>query len=186
MANKKIVAKKQAEVEALAEKMKNANLVLLVDYCGINVVDDTNLRKAIREAGGEYKVIKNNIVSRAFEKCNIKGLEEHLEGPTAIILSQEDYLGPSKVIYKFAKENSFYEIKAGLVEGQVKSKEEITVLAQLPSREELLAKLAGVLLANVSKLAVALNEVKKQKETEAPKEEKQEEKKEEAKEEKTE
>lgn len=183
MANKKIVAKKKEQVEQLADKIKDASLVLLVDYCGINVEDDTKLRKQIREANAEYMVIKNNIIARAFEKCGHKGLEEHLVGPTAIIISNEDYLAPSKAIYKFSEENDFYQIKVGLIDGNVKTKEEMIVLAQLPSREELLSKLAGVLLANISKLAVALEEVKKKKESETSEVEKQEEKKEEAKEE---
>ncbi len=169
MANPKIVAKKEAKVDVLAEQIKNSKLVLFANYQGITVDQDIELRREVRKAGGEYKVIKNNIIKRALEKCGVEGLEEFLEGPTALITSTQDYLAPSKAIYKFAKDNSFYELKAGIVEGEVKTSEEILIVAQLPSREELLGKLAGVLLANISKLAVALDAVKSQKEEKEPK-----------------
>lgn len=185
MANPKIIAKKEAKVKQLAKKLKSSKLVLLANYRGINVAQDTELRREVRKSGGEYKIIKNNIIKRAFEECGIKGLEEHLEGPTALITADEDYLAPSKAIYKFAKDNDFYVLKAGIIDGEIKTSEEILILAQLPSREELLSKLAGVLLANISKLAVVLDAVKSKKEENKPKEEKVKEK-EEVKEEKTE
>lgn len=168
MANPRIIAGKKAKVEQLAKRIKESKLVLLANYCGINVEQDTELRREVRKAGGEYSVIKNNIIKRAFEECGIKGIEEHFEGPIALITSEEDYLSPSKAIYNFAKDNKFYELKVGIVEGEIKTSEEILIIAQLPSREELLAKLAGVLLANISKLAVALDAVKDKKEKEAP------------------
>lgn len=176
MANPKIIAKKEAKVDVLAEQIKNSKLILLANYQGINVEQDTTLRREVRKAGGEYKVIKNNMIKRAFEKCGIEGLDEFLEGPIALITSTEDYLAPSKAIYKFAKDNSFYELKAGIIEGEIKTSEEILIIAKLPSREELLSKLAGVLLANISKLAVALDAVKSQKEESEPKAEVKEEK----------
>lgn len=168
MANPKIIAKKEAKVDEVAKILKDSQLILLANYRGINVAQDTELRREVRNAGGEYRIVKNNILKRAFVKSGIKGLEEHFEGPTALITASEDYLAPSKAIYKFAKDNKFYELKAGIVEGEVKTSEEILIIAQLPSREELLAKLAGVLLANISKLAVALDAVKEKKEKEAP------------------
>lgn len=163
MANLKIIEAKKAEVTTLAEKLKKANIVLLTDYRGINVEDVTKLRKDLKEIGAEYSVIKNNIVRRAFKECNIDGFDEVLVGPTAVITCDEDYLQTAKVMYKFMKDNEYYQLKAGMIEGEVKTKEEIFVLAQLPSREELLAKLAGVLLANIQKLAVALDQVKEKK-----------------------
>lgn len=164
MANPKIIAKKDAKVEQLAKQIKDSKLILLTNYKGITVDQDMELRRDVRKSGGEYRVIKNNIIRRAFEKCGIEGLDEYLEGPTALITSTEDYLAPSKAIYKFAKDNSFYELKAGIIEGELKNSEEILIVAQLPSREELLGRLAGVLLANISKLAVALDAVKSKKE----------------------
>ncbi len=163
MANAKIIEKKQEEVKELAEKIKNAKLVLLTDYRGINVADVTKLRNSLRKVNGEYLVIKNNITKRAFEECKIEGLEEFLNGPTAVIIGNEDYLEPAKAIYEYTKSNDFYKIKVGVIEGKVTSSEEIITLAKLPSREVLLAKLAGSLLDNVTKLAIALNEVAKTK-----------------------
>lgn len=170
MANPKIIAIKEKKVDELAEQLKSAKLVLLANYEGISVEQDNELRREVRKSGAEYKVIKNNIIRRALEKSGIEGLDEYLEGPTALITSTEDYLAPSKAIYKFAKDNKFYELKAGIIEGDVKTSEEIIIVAQLPSREELIAKLAGVLKANISKLAVALDAVKTKKESETTEE----------------
>ena len=164
MASEKILNQKKEEVKDLAAKMKEAKLILLTDYRGINVTDDTTLRKDLRNANATCTVIKNNITRRALQESGIEGLEDKLVGPTAVIMSSEDYLEPSKVIYKFSKENDFYQIKGGVIDGKVMTAEEIITLAKLPSRETLLSMLAGALLSNISKVAVALNEVKKQKE----------------------
>ena len=164
MANEKNINLKKEQVTALANKMKESKLVLLVDYRGINVEEATLLRNELREAKAEYKVIKNNITRRALEECGIKELEEQLEGPTAVIMTTEDFLAPTKAIYKFAKDHDFYKIKGGVIEGTVMSAEEIITLAKLPSRDELLSMLAGALLGNISKFAVALEQVRLQKE----------------------
>ncbi len=169
MASENTIKRKEAEVKELAEKINGASLVLLVDYRGINVSDVTALRKSVREIGSEYAVIKNNITRRALKECGIDSLDEALEGPTAVIIAKEEYLPTLKTIYKFSKDNDYYKIKAGVLEGKVSSVEELTVLAQLPSREELIAKLAGCLLANVSKLAATLDAVRVQKESEEAK-----------------
>ena len=165
MASEKILNQKKEEVSALAKKMKDAKLILLTDYRGINVEDVTNLRTQLRNTNSEYKVIKNNITKRALAECGIEGLEDKLTGPTAVIMSSEDYLEPAKAIYKFSKDNDFYKIKGGVIEGKVMTAEEIITLAKLPSRDTLLSMLAGALLGNISKLAVALDQVKVQKET---------------------
>lgn len=164
MANEKIIKQKEEEVKALATNIKEAKLVLLTDYRGINVTDVTNLRKTLRNAEAEYKVIKNNITRRALKECQIEGLDNALLGPTAVILANNDYLEPAKAIYEFTKNNDFYKIKGGIVEGKVMTSEEIITLAKLPSKETLLSMLAGALLGNISKLAVALDQVKAQKE----------------------
>ena len=166
MASEKILNQKKEEVSKLAEEMKEAKLILLTDYRGINVADDTALRKAVRAANGEYLVIKNNITRRALKECGYELPEEVLEGPTAVIIAKEEYLPVLKAIYNYAKDKDFYTIKSGVLEGKVSSEEELTVLAQLPSREELIAKLAGCLLANVSKLAATLDAVRVKKEAE--------------------
>ena len=164
MASEKILDQKKQEVENLAEKMKKAKIVLLTDYKGINVADVTSLRASLRKTDSEYKVIKNNITRRAMEASGVSELDNVLEGTTAVILGYEDYLEPLKAIYEFAKNNDFYKIKGGIIEGKVVPVEELITLAKLPSRETLIAQLAGALLGNISKLAVALNEVAKQKE----------------------
>ena len=167
MASEKILNQKKAEVSDLAAKIKDAKLVLLTDYRGINVEDVTNLRTQLRNTNAEYKVIKNNITKRALAEAGIEGLEDKLVGPTAVIMSSEDYLEPTKAIYKFSKDNDFYKIKGGVIEGKVMTAEEIITLAKLPSKETLLSMLAGALLGNISKLAVALDQVKVQKENTA-------------------
>jgi len=164
MASETILKQKEEEVKALAEKLKEAKLVLLTDYRGINVSDDTKLRTEVRNANAEYKIIKNNIVKRALNANGENGLDSLLEGPTAVILSNEDYLEPSKVIYNFTKNNDFYKIKGGIIDGKVMTAEEIITLAKLPSRETLLSMLAGSLLGTISKFAVALDQVRLQKE----------------------
>ena len=166
MANKDVIAMKEAKVNELADSIKNSKLVLLVNYRGITVADDTKLRKDLREANGQIKVIKNNIIKRALDANKESGLDDVLEGPTAIVSSTEEYLQPLKAVYKFTKDHENYKIKGGIIEGEIKSVEEILTLAKLPSREELLAKLAGSLLGTISKLAVALDQVKTKKEAE--------------------
>ena len=164
MANKNVIAGKEAQVKDLAEHMKGAKLILLVDYRGTTVEDDTKLRKELREANGMCKITKNNIIKRALDLNGESALDDVLEGPTAIVIAEEDYVDPLKAIYNFSKENDFYKIKGGIVEGKIMTAEELIALAKLPSRQELLAKLAGALLGNITKLAVALDQVKAQKE----------------------
>ena len=164
MASEKNINIKKEEVSKLAEQMKEAKLILLADYRGINVADVTNLRTEIRNIGAEYKVIKNNITKRALAECGLEGLDEALEGPTAVITTEGEYLEPLKAIYKFSKDNEFYKIKGGVIDGKVMTAEEIITLAKLPSKETLLSMLAGALLANIQKFAVALDQVRIQKE----------------------
>ena len=115
MASEKILNQKKEEVSKLAAEIKNAKLVLLVDYRGINVEDVTNLRTTVRNAKASYRVIKNNITRRALAECGIEMDAGVLEGPTAVIMTNEDYLEPTKAIYNFSKENEFYKIKGGVV-----------------------------------------------------------------------
>ena len=164
MANEKIIAKKQEEVSKLAEKIKNAKVVILTDYRGITVQDVTELRADFRKSNSEYTVIKNNIIRRALAECKIEGLDDVLVGPTAILMDNNDYLAPAKTLYNYTKKNDSYKIKGAILEGKVISVEEIIELAKLPSREELLSKLAGSLLGTISKLAVGLDQVRVKKE----------------------
>lgn len=167
MASNAIIKQKEEEVKALAEKLKEAKVILLTDYRGINVTDVTKIRKDLRDTNTEYKVIKNNIIKRALDANGESGLDDLLEGPTAIIFGTGDYLEPSKIIYNFSKNNEFYKIKGGIIDGKVMTPEEIITLAKLPSRQELLAKLAGSLLGNITKLAATLDQVRIQKEANA-------------------
>lgn len=164
MASEKNINAKKEQVSELASKFKEAKLILLTDYRGINVEDVTSLRDNLRNAKAEYKVIKNNITRRALEEAGISGLEEQLEGPTAVIMTTEDYLEPAKAIYNFTKDHDFYKIKGGVVEGKVMTAEEIITLAKLPSRDALLSMLAGALLGTITKFAVAIDQVRVQKE----------------------
>lgn len=164
MASEKILNQKKKEVSELAEKMKEAKIILLTDYRGINVSNVTKLRAELRNSKSEYRVIKNNITRRALAEAGIEGLDNLLEGPTAVVMNNEDYLETAKAIYNYSKDNDFYKIKGGVIDGKVMTAEEIITLAKLPSKETLLSMLAGALLANISKLAVALDQVKQQKE----------------------
>ena len=165
MANAKIIAQKEEAVKELTEKIKAAKVVVLTDYRGITVEDVTKLRADLRAVNSEYLVIKNNITRRALKEAGVEGIEESvLEGPTALIIGNEDYLPTLKALYAYVKDHDFYKIKSGIVEGKVSSTDEIVTLAKLPSREELIAKLAGALLGNITKLAIAVNQVKEQKE----------------------
>ena len=164
MASEQIIKQKEETVKKLAEELKDTKIILLTDYRGITVEDVTKLRKELRQTNSEYKVIKNNVIKRALELNNETGLNDLLKGPTAVITNKEDYLAPAKAIYNFTKDHDFYKIKGGIIEGKVMTAEEIITLAKLPSRQELMAKLAGALLGNITKLAVALDQVKAQKE----------------------
>ncbi len=167
MASETILKQKEAQVNELAEKFKEAKVILLTEYRGINVADDTKLRNDLRNANAQYKIMKNNIVKRALNANGENGLDDLLEGPTAVVMGNEDYLEPAKVVYNFTKNNDFYKIKGGIIEGKVMTAEEIITLAKLPSRDTLLSMLAGGLLATISKFAVALDQVRVQKEAEA-------------------
>ena len=167
MASETILKQKEARVKELAEQFEAAKVVLLTDYRGINVADDTKLRAEIRKSGAKYTIIKNNYIKRALDLNGESELDSLLEGPTAVVIGNDDYLEPAKAIYNFAKANEYYKIKGGIIEGKVVTAEEIITLAKLPSKETLLSMLAGGLLATVSKFAVALDQVRLQKEAQA-------------------
>ena len=119
MASDKVLKQKEEEVKKLAEKLKDAKVILLTDYRGISVSDVTKLRNDLRNTNSEYKVIKNNIIKRALNENGENGLDELLEGPTAMVIGKEDYLEPAKAIYNYSKNNDFYKIKGGIIEGKV-------------------------------------------------------------------
>ena len=131
MASEKALKQKEELVKALAERMKSAKVIILTDYRGINVADVTKLRADLRNTNSEYKVIKNNIIKRALDMNGESALDDLLTGPTAVLMGDEDYLEPSKVLYNFAKDNDFYKIKGGIIDGKVMTAEEIITLAKL-------------------------------------------------------
>ena len=128
-----INAKKQI-VDEIAGKLKDSVSTVVVDYRGLNVAEVTELRKQLREAGIEFKVYKNSMTRRAADQVELSGLNEALTGPNAIAFSNEDVVAPAKILNDFAKKHEALEIKAGVIEGNVASVEEIKALADLPSR----------------------------------------------------
>ena len=153
---------KQPIVQAIAEEIKDAQSVVLVDYRGLTVAQDTELRKQLREAGIVYKVYKNTMMKRAFEGTECEALENCLEGPSAMVVSKDDATAPARIICKFAKTAEALEVKAGVVEGTVYDAAGITELSKIPSREELLSKLLGSLQSPITNLARVLNQIAEQ------------------------
>ncbi len=153
MPNAKVLEAKQAQVKEAAELIKNTQTGILVDYRGLNVAEDTELRNKLREANVKYFVIKNTILKRAVEEAGIEGLDEVLHGPTALAVSEEDAVAPAKVIADFAKTNEKLEIKGGFMDGAVMSLDEVKQLAATPNFETLIAKMMGSLLSPISGLA---------------------------------
>jgi large subunit ribosomal protein L10 len=158
-----IEQKKQIVVE-IADKFKASQTAVVVDYRGLTVAEVTELRKQLRDAGIEFKVYKNSLTRRAAEAAEIAGLNESLTGPNAIAFSTEDVVAPAKILNDFAKKHEALEIKAGVIEGNVATAEEIKALAELPSREGLLSMLLSVLQAPIRNLALATKAVADQKE----------------------
>lgn len=163
MTTKAIEAKK-VQVQEIADKFQAASSVVVVDYRGLNVAQVTELRKQLREAGVELKVYKNTLTRRATEIAGLEGLNDVLVGPNAIAFSNEDVVAPAKIINEFAKKNEALEIKAGVIEGNIATVEEVKALADLPSREGLLSMLLSVLQAPMRNFALATKAVADQKE----------------------
>ena len=153
---------KQPIVEKIAEEIKDAQSVVLVDYRGLTVAQDTELRKQLREAGVIYKVYKNTMMKRAFEGTEFAALDDCLEGPSAIAISKDDATAPARIICNFAKKAEALEVKAGVVEGSVYDAAGIQELSKIPSREVLLSKLLGSLQSPITNLARVLNQIAEQ------------------------
>ncbi|TWI53612.1 50S ribosomal protein L10 [Halalkalibacter nanhaiisediminis] len=159
-----VLEQKKQVVADIAAKLNGSKATVVVDYRGLNVAEVTELRKQLREAGVEFKVYKNTLTRRATAEANLTELDAQLVGPTAIAFSAEDVIAPAKVLNEFAKKHEALEIKAGVIEGQVASVEEIKALAELPSREGLLSMLANVLQAPMRGFALVTKAVADQKE----------------------
>jgi len=154
-----VIEQKKQVVDEIAEKLQASNSIVVVDYRGLNVAEVTELRKQLREAGIEFKVYKNTLTRRAVEKLELTDLNDALVGPNAIAFGGEDVVAPAKILNNFAKEHEALEIKAGVIEGNVASVEEIKALAELPSREGLLSMLLSVLQAPMRNFALAVKAV---------------------------
>jgi len=170
----KILEQKKQVVQELTEKVKSAQSIVLADYRGLTVEQDTVLRNALRAAGVEYKVVKNTLTSFAMKANGLEGLDSCLNGPTAMAISSTDAIAPAKVLSEYAKKFEKLELKAGVVEGKVIDVDGIKALAEVPSREVLIAKMLGsfnapitgfvnVLNGNVRGLVVALNAIAEKK-----------------------
>ncbi|MDE6314313.1 MAG: 50S ribosomal protein L10 [Lachnospiraceae bacterium] len=158
---------KKPIVDEIAEHINGAQGVVLVDYRGLTVEQDTELRKQLREAGVIYKVYKNTMMNFAFKGTEFEGLSSYLEGPNAIAISKEDATAPARILSKFAKTAPALELKAAVVEGNVYNTDEVKALANIPSREELLSKLLGSMQSPIGNLARVLNQIAESKGAEA-------------------
>ena len=150
---------KQPIVAAIAEDVKDAQSIVLGDYRGITVEEDTELRKQLREAGIIYKVCKNTMMKRAFEGTDFAGLAEYLEGPSAMAVSKDDATAAARILCKFAKDADKLEVKAGVVEGTVYDEAGVKALATIPSREELLSKLLGSIQSPIANFARVIKQI---------------------------
>ena len=166
MANAKIIAGKQQEVEVIATKLRESNCTVVADYRGLNVAQVTLLRKQLREAGVEFQVLKNSLVSRAAASAELNELDSVLTGPTAVAFGK-DIIAPAKILSDFAKKNDALKVKGGIVEGRFVDASQVKALADLPSREGLLSMLLSVLQAPVRNFALAVKAVSEKNEASA-------------------
>lgn len=168
MPSAKVLESKQVIVAALTERLKNACAGVIVDYKGINVADDTALRKELREAGVEYTVVKNTLLRLAIAATELKGLETVLDGTTAIATSADDYVAAARILSKFADAHKEFNIKNGFLDQEVIDTAKIAGLAKLPSREVLLAQVLGAFQAPISAFARAIQAIVDKDGEEAP------------------
>ncbi|BEP30138.1 50S ribosomal protein L10 [Helicovermis profundi] len=150
---------KKQKVEEIKGKFENAQSAILVDYRGLSVEDANELRKQFREAGVEYKVYKNNFTKLAIKDTKFESLTVELTGPNAIAFGYNDPVVPAKIIKDFAKDHKALELKAGIIEGEYYDIDKIKVIADIPSREVLLAKLLGSFKAPISNFAYLLQNI---------------------------
>ena len=150
---------KKPIVDEISASIKDAQSVVLVDYRGLTVEQDTALRKQLREAGVTYKVYKNTMIRFAAKGTEFEALEPHLEGPTALAVSKEDATAPARVLAEFAKKADKLELKGGVVEGNAYDAKALESIAAIPSRDELISKLLGSLQSPITNLARVLNQI---------------------------
>jgi len=150
---------KQPIVAEISEGIKNAQSVVLVDYRGLTVEQDTELRKQLRAAGVTYKVYKNTMMNFAFKGTDFEGLAPYLNGPSAMAYSTEDATAPARVIAEFAKKAKALEFKAGVVEGNVYDAKGMEAIATIPSRDVLISRLLGSMQSPMANFARVINQI---------------------------
>lgn len=162
MANIQNVERKAEQVSSVAEKIKKAQSIVVFDYRGISVAEDTELRAEMRKAGVEYAVIKNHIMERACEANGIDAKETSiLKGPSAFAFGYDDVAAPARILKAFIKKAKKCELKGGFVEKNVLNATQVEAIADLPSREVMIARMLGSMMSPISKFAIALNEIAK-------------------------
>lgn len=159
MPSVKVLEEKKAQVAALKEKFEGAVAGVVVDYKGTTVADDTKLRKELREAGVEYSVAKNTLIRIAIDGTALAGMDEQLNGTTAVATSKEDYVAAAKILSKFAETHDNFKIKAGFLDGELITLEKLDELAKLPSKEQLLASVCMVFQAPMASFARAIQAI---------------------------
>lgn len=159
MPSQKILDEKKAVVASLSDRLQNSVAGVVVNYKGINVADDTKLRKDLREAGVQYTVVKNTLLSRAANEAGLSDLNAVLEGTTALATSAEDHTAAARILSKFADANENFTIKSGYLEGEVISLETISSLAKLPTRDVLLATVLNAFNAPIASFARAVQAI---------------------------
>ena len=168
MPNAKVLESKKAVVESLTGKIQEASSVVFVDYKGITVAQDTELRKQFREAGVEYSVVKNTLTNFAAKNAGYD-FSKVLNGTTAMASTTGDPIAPARIVCEFAKKNkNTLSIKGGVVEGSVLSADQLNGFGELPSKNALVASVLGTFLAPISSLAFVLDQIREQKEGGAP------------------
>lgn len=153
MPSEKVLEAKKALVAELAERLKASVSGIVVNYEGINVADDTAMRKELRESDVKYTVVKNTMLGRACKEAGLDGLEEVLSGTTAIATSETDYAGAARILSKYAKSHEGFAIKSGFLDGEVIDMDKIDALSKLPTREVLLANVLGAFQAPIASFA---------------------------------
>ncbi|NJP41677.1 50S ribosomal protein L10 [Oscillospiraceae bacterium HV4-5-C5C] len=160
MPSNKILEVKKAQVSGLADELKEALTLVVADHRGLTVEQDTELRKAVREAGVEYKVVKNTMLKLAAKQAGIEGMDDFFAGPSAIAFSKDDIIAPAKIMQQYADKLEKFELKGGYTDGKVSSLAEIKALASIPPVEVLYGKLVGSLISPIAGLAMLLDQIR--------------------------
>jgi len=152
---------KKGVVADIKQKFEKAQTAVLVDYRGLNVAEDTELRNQLRKAGVEYAVLKNTMINLAIQDMGLDEMKTHLEGPTAVAFGYEDAIAPAKVLSEFIKKSKKMAIKCGMCDGAYLDEAGVQALANTPSREVLIARIMGSMMSSVSKFVYAVEAIRK-------------------------